>query len=266
VNEVAPNLFPLVASTEERVIGTRDIPLTFTGPRAQLRANRYELHGIIDVLSDVQLNAVPKGNIIRDAISAACLELAPHFEVVVDYKGSRRPATDHPYWNQADWQVQTYAWLRMRQPNSLPVVAGMLIYINELSPVADDLRELRREIQSGSADIAPASGSNDAYLLSLWQPGVAIPAFSLSFRMSRAIRVIQVTPQSLASATGQFDQVVLQIERCVRDEAATGGIRGHWNPGGDPETCVACDFRHFCPNPAPRQGNRPHRISAPPAP
>lgn len=266
VNEVAPHLFPLVASAEERVIGTRDVPPPGTGTATNLRTDRYELHGVIDVLTDMQLNSVSAANVIREAIVTGCPQLPPHFEVVVDYKGSRRPATNHPFWAQAEWQVQTYAWLRMRQPSSLPVAAGVLVYVNELAPVSDGLRELQREVHQGTTDEAPVQGSQDAYSLSLWQPGRAIPNFSEPFRMRRAIRVIPVTPQTLAYATCQFDQVVLQIEQCVATEAAAGTIRNHWSPGGDADTCVACDFRHFCPSPAPRHGSQPHTITAPAAP
>lgn len=266
VNEIAPHLFPLVASAEERVIGTRNVPSRGAGSATNLRADRYELHGVIDVLTDVQLNKVCSGNVIRDAIVTECPQLPPHFEVVVDYKGARRPATSHPFWAQAEWQVQTYAWLRMRQPNALPVAAGVLIYVNELAPVSNDLKELQREMQQDTTDIVPANGSQDAYSLSLWQPGRAIPGFSQAFRMQRAIRVIPVTQESQANATSQFDQVVLQIEHCVAAEASASTIRGHWTPGGDSGTCVACDFRHFCPNPAPRHGRQARPITAPPAP
>ena len=266
VDEVAPHLFPLIASAEERVIGTRGVPAPGNGLPANLRANRYELHGVIDVLTDIQLNNVSAGNVIRDAIVASCPQLPPHFEVVVDYKGTRRPATEDPLWAQAEWQVQTYAWLRMRRLNALPVAAGVLIYINELSPVSDDLSELQHEVQRKATDVAPANGSQDAYSISLWQSEHAIPDFSQPFRMQRAIRVIPVTQQSLGDATSHFDQVVLRIEQCVAAEAAAGAIRNHWSPGGDAGTCVACDFRHFCPSPAPRQGNQPRTITAPPAP
>jgi len=265
INEIAPHLFPLIASAEERVIGTRDVP-RITGANTVLRADRYELHGVIDVLTDVQVNAVPQGNIIRDAIIAACPQLSPRFEVVVDYKGDRRPPTDHDYWYQAEWQVQTYAWLRMRQPNPLPVAAGVLIYVNELAPVADDLTELQREVQTGNTDVVPVNGSQDAYSLSLWQSGRAIPGFSQAFRIARAIRVIPITQQSQHNATNEFDQVVLQIEQCVAAEDTAGTIKDHWDPRGDADTCVACDFLHFCPSPAPRQANQPRNITAPPAP
>jgi hypothetical protein len=264
VNQVAPHLFPLVASAEERVIGTRDVPNS--GAAANLRADQYELHGIIDVLTHVQLNAVSADNVIRNAIVGACPELPQHFEVIVDYKGARRPATNDPLWAQAEWQVQTYAWLRMRQPGSLPVVAGILIYINELVPGGDDVRKLRRETQQGTTDVIPLQGSQDAYSLSLWQSGHAIPHFSESLRMQRAMRVIPVTDQSLQDATSQFDQVVLQIEQCVAAEASGETIRDRWDPGGNEATCVACGFRHFCPNPAPRRGGQPRPLRSPSAP
>lgn len=265
VNEIAPHLFPLVASAEERVIGTRDVPAPPSGGTSSIRASRYELHGVIDVLTDVQLNNVMPGNVIRDAIVAACPQLPPHFEVVVDYKGARRPAVNHDYWTQAEWQVQTYAWLRMRQPNALSVAAGVLLYINELAPVGDDVQDLQRESRSGSTDIVPPSGSSDAYLLSLWQAGQAMPNFSIGFRLQRAVRVIPVTQASQNNATRSFDNVVSLIEQCVAKEALMGTISGHWAPHGDEDTCKACDFRHFCPSPAPR-GTRPRIITVPQAP
>jgi hypothetical protein len=266
VNEIGPHLFPLVALAEERVIGTRTVPRTQSTGVSALRANRYELHGIIDVLTDVQLSRVPQANIIRDAIDRTCHGLPDHFEVVVDYKGSRRPPTNHPFWDQGEWQLQTYAWLRTRQPDALPVAAGVLIYVNELVPGNDDMAELQRDIRQSRTDEVPLAGSQDAYWLSLWREGTAIPAFSEAFRMRRAIRVVPITPASQATATNHFDQVVTQIEQCVATEDLAGTINGHWNPCGDGETCVACDFRHFCPSPHPRQGNQPRNISAPPAP
>jgi len=265
VNYIGYHLFPLVASAEERVIGTRLIPFTGTPSPVQLRATRYELHGIIDVLSDVQLNRVLPGNIIRDSIMSACSGLPEHFEVVVDYKGDRRPNTTHEYWQQANWQVQTYAWLRARQPNSVPVAAGVLIYVNELVPVDSDLVELQKEIRESTTDVIPQTGSQDAYQISMWQRGRSIELSDL-FRIERAIRVIPITVQTQDEATSQFDQVVLRIEECINREIATGTIRGQWEPRGDDSTCVACDFRYFCPDPAPRHAGVPHLITGPLAP
>lgn len=265
VNELGPHLFPLISVAEEKVIGTRPIP---PSPPSQPppRSVQYELHGIIDVLTNVQLGAASTANVIREAIQAACPGSSGNYEVIVDYKGSRRPATNHPYSQQHDWQVQTYAWLRTRQPNSLPVVAGALLYVNELAPVREDLVELKRAMASGAADVVPVSGSQDAYMLSTWQPGTAIPQFSLPFRLARAIRVIPVSTASQTAAANHFDNVVSSIELCVSAEATAGTIMQHWQSCGDAETCAACDFRHFCPSPAPRHGSQPHTITAPEAP
>jgi hypothetical protein len=224
----------------------------------------YELHGIIDVLTNVQMGVAPTTNVIREAIQAVCPGLAGNYEVIVDYKGSRRPATNHEYWQQHDWQVQTYAWLRTRQPNSLPVAAGVLLYVNELAPVREDLVKLRGAVASGNADVVPVGGSPDAYQLSTWLPNNAIPQFSLPFRLARAIRVIPVNAGSPTVAATQFDNVVGSIEQCVVAEAAAGTIMQHWQPSGDAESCAACDFRHFCPSPHPQ--TTPHVVVAPHAP
>jgi len=264
VNEIGPHLFPLVQAAEERVIGTRNLKAHTTDGSFTPRAGRYELHGIIDVLTDVRLSEAAEGNLIGDAISRACPDLSGRFEVIVDYKGWRRPAVGHDYWVQGDWQVQTYAWLRERQPNSLPVAAGVLLYVNELASSQDDLALLKRELRKRSSDVLPARGSDDYYLLETWRRGEPVPDLSLDLRMQRAIRVIPVTAESQDDATSRFDEVVIEIERCVAAEASQGRIIGHWAPGGDAETCVACDFRHFCPTPRPRR--RKGQLESPKAP
>ncbi len=261
VNDLGPYLFPLISVAEERVIGTREVPAA-----AGLRAKRYELHGVIDVVTDLQLTGADPGNLIREAIQRACPNLAGRYEVVVDYKGSRRPASNSPFWEQGGWQVQTYAWLRTRQPASLPVAAGLLVYINELAPAADDLETLKDEIRNGQTDVVPAPGSPDYYALNAWQAGAAVPQFSFDFRVARALRVVPVTAQSQDHATSSFDKVVRRIEGCVANEEQQGTIAGQWEACGDDETCAACDFRHFCPNPSPRRGQAGRQITAPPAP
>jgi hypothetical protein len=263
VNELGPHLFPLISSAEEKVIGTRPVPPSPPGQPAP-RSDLYELHGIIDVLTNVQLGLTTGTNAIRQAIQQACPTMSGNYEVIVDYKGSRRPATNHSYWQQHDWQVQTYAWLRTRQPNSLPVAAGVLLYVNELAPVTEDLVELKAAMATGNADVVPHSGSSDAYQLSTWRPGNAIPAFTLPYRLARTIRAIPVDHASQTIAVAQFDNVVSTIEQCVGAEAAAGTIMQHWQPCGDADTCAACDFRHFCPSPYPHAAQ--YVVTAPNAP
>jgi len=141
-----------------------------------------------------------------------------------------------------------------------------LVYINELAPAADDLETLKDEIRNGQTDVVPAPGSPDYYALNAWQAGAAVPQFSFDFRVARALRVVPVTAQSQDHATSSFDKVVRRIEGCVANEEQQGTIAGQWEACGDDETCAACDFRHFCPNPSPRRGQAGRQITAPPAP
>lgn len=248
INLVGPHLFPLIADAEQKVIGTRLLPNAVGGPLP--RSERYALHGVIDVLTNVELASVGTGNVIRDAVEAACPGLSGTFEVIVDYKGSHRPALDEDHWSLGEWQVQTYAWLRQRQQLAHSVAAGILIYVNELAPGGDDIRRLRGAIARGRTDVAPSRGDPDFYAIQAWTPG-ATPGLSEAFRFRRAIRVIPITPESIQQATTQFDQIVAEIEGRVVDEAAQGSIRATWPPTcNEPETCIACDFRFFCPRPA----------------
>lgn len=265
VNEIGPALFPLIRSVEERVIGTRPLvmPAGVVG-----RARMYELHGVMDVLSSVTV-AGTANNVICDAVRAAVPNLPDGAEIIVDYKGSRRPPTTCPptvsdYWAQGNWQLQMYAWLRSQQPGAAPVAAGVLLYVNELALSLHDVAPLQREVARGHTDACPPAGSQDDYLLRTWRPGAGVPAFGAAFRMARVIRVVPITPPSITQALGQFDSVVVDVESCVAREAQHGAIIAHWPAQGDDSTCDACDFRHFCPSPA--SGRTPGANYTPPAP
>ena len=261
VNELGPHLFPLIDSAERKVVGTRPVPASKT----QLRAENYEVHGVLDVITHLTLSRVPKDNLIRKYVEQACPDPSETYEVIVDYKGSRRPLTDEDYWDQGNWQIQTYAWLRRRQPEALPIAAGILIYINELMPGPEEMQTLQRGLRNGNTDIAPVPGSMDEQLVRMWRPGMSASQLSLPFRQSRAIRVIPITPQSMDTALYEFDQVVRRAEEDIITEALGGDILQAWSPNcEDQGTCDACDFRHFCPKPA----NAPpgYQVKAPTAP
>ena len=261
VNELGPHLFPLIASTERRVIGTRPVPSS----GQILRCDNYEVHGVIDVLTHVTLSEASDDNLIRQCVEQVCPNLPETFEVIVDYKGASRPLTDEPYWEQGDWQIQTYAWLRERQPDALRVVAGILIYINELTPGETEMQALRRGLSNGSTDVVPETGSQDDQIVRMWREGMDTSQLSLAFRLRRAIRVIQTSPKSIHHALASFDDVVRQAEEDVVAEATGRNILQAWAPNcQDEATCVACDFRHFCPRPAGVPVD--YKIKAPTAP
>jgi hypothetical protein len=247
INQLGPHLFPLIVSAEKKVIGTRAVPTS----QVALRCENYEVHGVIDVLTHVTLGQAGATNLIRECVEEMCPDLEGEYEVIVDYKGSQRPRVGEPYWEQGDWQVQTYAWLRSRQPDALPVAAGILIYINELTPGDKEMQNLKRGISEGTTDVWPRPGSSDEQLVRMWRQGNDAEQLSLEFRLRRAIRVIPVTTESTQTALAAFDGVVQCAEEDIIEEALSGNILEAWSPQcADEDTCSACDFRHFCPNPA----------------
>jgi hypothetical protein len=258
INELGPHLFQLIASAEKKVIGTRPVAVG----QIPLRCTNYEVHGIIDVLTHLTLNNAPHHNLIRACVQDACPELLGNYEVIVDYKGARRPLITENYWDQGNWQVHTYAWLRSRQPESLQVAAGILIYINELTPGAGEMLALKRGMQNGITDVLPVRGSEDEQIVRMWRPGQSTDQLSLEFRLRRAIRVVPITEGSTTESLAQFDAVVRQAEEDIVSEAADGNILRSWSPNcSDDDMCSACDFRHFCPRPA---GTQPGYIPASP--
>ena len=247
VNQLGPHLFPLIAFAEKKVIGSRSVPES----TLELRCNNYEVHGVIDVLTHVNLETAPTDNLIGEAVRLACPDLVGTYEVIVDYKGSRRPLMDQAYWEQGDWQINTYAWLRSRQPDSQPVAAGILIYVNELSPGGNEMSSLKRGIANGTTDVLPVPGSSDEQLVRMWRPGNSADQLSLQFRLRRAIRVIPISPETIAESLSSFDNVVRRAEEDIVNESQSGDILDAWSPScQDSETCDACDFRYFCPRPA----------------
>lgn len=258
VNELGPHLFPLIFSAEQKVIGTRQVP---SGAQ-QLRCDNYEVHGVIDVLTHMTLSAVPADNPLRRFIEEECSILEPEFEVVVDYKGTRRPLMDEDAWDLGNWQLQTYSWLRQRQDDALPVRAGILIYINELVPGKEEVGKLRKGVAEATTDVVPDPGSRDEQIVRMWRSGESTDQLSLEFRLRRAIRVVPVTESSKSMALNKFDDIVRNIEEDIVTEAANGDILRAWSPKCDDDlTCAACDFRYFCPNPSGR--TRPYEIGSP---
>lgn len=251
INMLGPHLFPLIAEAEERVIGTRDIP---GAAPSQRRAEKYALTGVIDVLTEIELGLSDENNLIRRAVQEKCPDLSGEFEVIVDYKGTRRPKIDSSEWRDGEWQVQTYGWLRHEQRRSRRVATGILIYVNELAPGDSDLIQTKAESARGLTDVGPLRDS-DRWMFENWRPG-ARTHFSSEYLFARAVRVIPVSDESIRAATRAFDNTVARIEDCVRLEEEAVSILQTW-PGDctDKNTCAACDFRYFCDG-YQRNGNR----------
>lgn len=256
IQELGPYLLPVINQVELRLTGTRELPPV--PDNLQFReADRYEMAGVVDVITHVELeNPALAGNPIVQAILARLPEAPPaEFEVIVDYKGTRRPSTTPgtnnmpSLWEQYAWQVMTYAELRRRQPEAWPVVAGVLIYVNELAPTRSDLVALRRDLGNNATDATPLPGSLAAQRLAAWRPRTDPPELPFDYRLARSLRVVPVSEDSIKNALDQFDGIVRRIETCRGREMAAAPILDAWerNPS-DESTCAACDSRTFCPS------------------
>ena len=255
INTWGQHLFPLIHDVEVKLKCLRDMPNYAVGTS---RSNYYGVTGIIDVISSVNLLNAPSGNLILHGlhqvpeVQAAIANLSEdEYEVIIDYKGMRRPParsrTDST-WLHHEMQILTYAWLRGQQPNAKPIVAGMLFYLNELSPSKGDLVQLKREISNGATDILPSRSDTSA--LSSWRPSQVIPRLSRPFLESRSMRVIPIDPAAIQTSLQHFDQRVDRIEIAVRSEMNGGTIPASWPTNPKVRTCDACDFKTYCPNPA----------------
>jgi len=243
INELGPVLFPLVSTPEVPLSGTRPMPNS-----CRHRADYYEVTGRIDVITNLQVDALATGgNAIVDLVRRflPAVDSDP-FEVIVDYKGMRRPATNSTYWNLYEWQLQTYAWIRQKQPDSLPVRAGLIVFVNELLPSGSDMRKLREEMASDATDIRPAIGTGDFETVLQTPRGESPFGLSWPFRLCRALRLVAVGELDQLNALGRFDQIVVEIEDAVAREVESGSIRQSWPMKPIRETCVACDFRGVC--------------------
>jgi CRISPR/Cas system-associated exonuclease Cas4 (RecB family) len=257
INTWGQHLFPLIDEAEVRLKGIQSMPNYQLGTS---RSNYYGITGIIDVISSVNLQNAPSGNLIlhylhqNPELKKTLNNLtSPEYEIIIDYKGMRRPSVNTPSWQHHEWQILTYAWLRSQQPQAKPIAAGILFYLNELVLSGVDMKELKDDVTNSTTDIMPKG----LYLKNILNWKQKSPKISLSkpFKEERSIRIIPVNPNSIQNALRQFDNVVSGIERCVLSEIGRNGITSSWQPTPNVRTCTVCDFKTFCPNPAPRPYN-----------
>jgi hypothetical protein len=256
VNELGPLLFPLINQAEVRVRGARKLPSILNGLLSR-DIERYEMLGVIDVVTQVELfDKRFVGNKLLELLVEELPDNPPaEFEVIVDYKGMKRPDLAEKGTSHADiyeWQVHTYSHLRQTL-STKKVIAGTLIYLNELVPTKTDFRLLQRALKNNTKDvILPETGSADERVLRNWKAKDKEdepPLLSFPFRLRRAIRVIPITDASIAKSLKEFDDTVGRIEKCLAEEARTGCVISSWEKNSEHEpTCEACDSRTYCPD------------------
>lgn len=255
LNTWGPHLFPIMSDAEVKISGIRPMPTPTTG--APRRSDYYEMKGIIDVISGFNINNAPKGNLIlRNIMSNPTVineinnQPGNQYEVIIDYKGMRRPNKNSTSWFDHEWQILTYAWLRMKQTKVKPLV-GLLFYLNELEPSEDGMELLKAEISATppETDILPTLQSDRNAILNFVKRNQPIPPnlLSTNFKEDRSIRIILIDPNLIDQSLNHFDIIVGEIEDRFHNETQGVSIPNNWdqNPG-DPRTCNTCDFQAIC--------------------
>ena len=175
------------------------------------------------------------------------------YEIIIDYKGMKRPPyimTDEKSedkWENHKQQILTYSWLRSKQEDSKPIVAGIIFYLNELVPSKEDLVLIKDELNNDLTDVGQSYG-NDVDLINGWEEEDKAPDLSDDFKIARSIRIINVDENEQEHALKKFDRVVANIENSLIKEMKGCKIQDAWKADSDERTCSACDFRTFCKN------------------
>lgn len=258
INKLGPYLFPLIDNAEILLKGMRNMPNYKDG---YSRSNYYSINGVIDVLSSIKIeeNIKPQKSLDEYKQKNIILEYllkdedfqnnikkisSDEYEIIIDYKGMKRPPLNSKNWIRHNWQIQTYAWLRGMQEGSKPVAAGIIFYLNELAPSNEDLQLIKEDLENNLSDVS--GHSRDENLIKQWNVNKKYPKLSEKFMMDRCVRIVGIKDKSINFALKKFDEVVGDIENSTICELAGKNIKQSWKADADERTCNACDFKTFC--------------------
>lgn len=221
------------------------------------RSKYYGINGVIDVLSLININddnkivKYLKENEEFNRIAEKYDE--DEYEIIIDYKGMKRPPCDVAGSNNENWdyherQILTYSWLRQKQEGKKPV-AGIIFYLNELVPSIEDLKLIKEDIHYHLTDVGDSEEyQKDIELIDDWTEDDEMPKLSEKFKIDRSIRIIPIDDDKINEALVKFDSVVEKIETSIIREINGEKIQDAWTAEGEERTCSACDFKTFCKN------------------
>ena len=234
INIWGKHLFPLIDSSELLIKGIRQMP---NYDKNKSRSNYYGINGVVDVLTSMKINDLEHDD----------------YEIIIDYKGMKRPPIKvanekiEDKWETHKQQILTYSWLRSKQEDAKPIIAGIIFYLNELVPSKEDLALIKEELNNDLTDVG-AEFESDFDLINNWQEDDKAPELSDEFKISRSIRIINVNDDETDTALLKFDSVVANIEESLIKEMKGCKIQEAWKADSDERTCSACDFKTFCKN------------------
>lgn len=256
INTWGPDLFPLINSEELLIKGIRDMP---NYNKNHSRSNHYSVNGVIDVLMSLNTNDYNKESL--DSFQNKIIQYlkkdeefnrilksknTDECEIIIDYKGMKRPAVDSSNYRHHQWQILTYSWLRRNQKDAKPLPAGIILYLNELVPSVEDLNAIREDIQNNKSDVKISNEDKEALFRWNGNPNY-YPTLSEKFRIDRCIRIINIEEYKEKDALKEFDKVVDSIESSMIKEKEGSKISDAWiGKAEDKRTCDACDFKAIC--------------------
>lgn len=265
INIWGEHLFPLIDSSELLIKGVRPMP-NFNENTS--RSNYYGINGVVDVLTSMKINkSIEQSNL--DNYNNKIIEYlkknpdfqkrvseyddGDEYEIIIDYKGMKRPPIEisdpkmEDKWETHKQQILTYSWLRSKQEDSKPIIAGIIFYLNELVPSKEDLVLIKDELNNDLTDVGH-DYEKDVALINNWQEEDKAPELSDGFKIDRSIRIINVDETEQQNALLKFDSVVGNIEESLIKEMKGCKIQEAWHADSDERTCRACDFKTFCKN------------------
>lgn len=260
INRWGPHLFPLIDSAELLIKGIRNMP---NYDENKSRSNYYGINGVIDVLSSIKINETIEetNQLTLDSYTNKIIEFLKRdpdfqdnirdipedqYEIIIDYKGMKRPSTTDTTWEHHKQQILTYSWLRSKQDDAKPIVAGIIFYLNELVPSYEDLQALQIDLENEQTDVE--IDFEDYEKIMNWDETKEYPQLSEELKERRSIRIITINDEEIESALERFDEVVDDIETSIIREKNGCNIKNAWKAEAEERTCNACDFRTFCGN------------------
>ena len=271
INIWGKHLFPLIDSSEILIKGVRKMP---NYDKNRSRSNYYGINGVVDVLTSMKINDLEQSNL--DNYNNKIIEFLKKdkdfqkriaefpndedYEIIIDYKGMKRPPVKltnpkaEDKWENHKQQILTYSWLRSKQEDAKPILAGIIFYLNELVPSKEDLLLIQEELREDLTDVGQ-NYQKDVKLIEKWKEEDKAPELSDAFKTERSIRIINVNEKEQENAVKMFDKVVGDIEESLIKEIKGCKIQDAWKADSDERTCSACDFITFCKNNSVKKNN-----------
>lgn len=261
VNMWGRYLFPLIEDNEVKLMGIRDMPVGLPIKRADM----YNITGIADVITSFNIKKSGTGNRLVEYLKEVPgikerIEDEENVQIIIDYKGTMRPEPEKL--EQYIHQISLYMWLQEKnnaaKGSKTPIVAGVLLFLNELYPRSDDVPKLDgMEESEFKKKFSPTKIDMDIVRS---QELLDNEELSEEFRYRRSIEIIPNEPSKIEESLKWADDTVEKHERCVIAELENSDdVLTCWKSSEyEKRRCTACDYKLICPSTRDKAESIPH--------